>query len=414
MKFIRRCRMCLSSSDREIIRAIYDYNKIPLFILDSDLSIKETYFTPNEEALTSLLSAHIISLTNTITTPAFDILCYENELYFIFKFSDTDKTCYLFGGPMLLTGLYHFTEMKTLSFADRFSTKELKNLVELLPTISFSAFYSCLRILMLLLKKEAPSMEELQSFHFSDPQGTFHRHLIHELFDNAEYSRPHTPYSQELAVLSCIKEGNLKKLEATYRALPQIKYGNMSSNPLRQLFYGCIANTTLTTRYAIEGGLEEETAFTLSDVYIQQMEQCRTLYELNVLNEKMAIDFTTRVAKVNASKKKNYSIAISQCLDFIEQNIHTAITLDSLAKEVTLTPKYLSHLFKKETGQTITSYIQEKRVDEAKDLLLYSQFTYGQIAHSLCFSSQSYFISVFKKRTGMTPKEYRKKGTVSK
>lgn len=235
--------------------------------------------------------------------------------------------------------------------------------------------------------------------------------LVQELFENQEEYRIHTPYSHEVAMLSCVKDGDLARLEATYRTLPQTKYGQMSTslNPLKQLFYGSIANVTLVTRYAIEGGLEEETAFTLSDVYIKQMENCRTLDELNRLNEAMAVDFTCRVAQTRAAALPVYSKPISQCIDYIYKNSHSKIPLPLLAKEVNLTPKYLSALFHKETGQTLSSFIDRKRISEAKNLLVYSQYSYSRIAQYLAFSSQSYFISVFKRYTGMTPKEYRAK-----
>lgn len=233
--------------------------------------------------------------------------------------------------------------------------------------------------------------------------------LVQELFDNQEEYRVHTPYSHEVAMLSCVRDGDLARLELTYRTLPQTKYGQMSTslNPLKQLFYGSIANVTLVTRYAIEGGLEEETAFTLSDVYIKQMENCRTLEELNALNELMAVDFTSRVAQAKAAALPAYSKPITQCMDYIYKNSHSKITLSLLANVVNLTEKYLSALFHKETGQTLSAFIEEKRVGEAKNLLIYSQYSYSRISEYLSFSSQSYFISVFKKNTGMTPKEYR-------
>lgn len=68
-------------------------------------------------------------------------------------------------------------------------------------------------------------------------------------------------------------------------------------------FYASIANTTLVTRYAIEGGLNEETAFSLSDVYIRKMEQCTDVDALMKLNEQMAIEFTLRVAEAKRRQK---------------------------------------------------------------------------------------------------------------
>lgn len=144
--------------------------------------------------------------------------------------------------------------MKSLSFASSMDSNELEALVEMLPVVSLNSFSSSLRIIMLLLKKYAPTLDEIGSYKLSSLQGTLNRTFIHELFENIEDIRMHTPYSHELAVLNCVKEGNAAKLESTYRTLPEIKYGNMSnsSNPLKQLFYGSIANTTLITRFAKE------------------------------------------------------------------------------------------------------------------------------------------------------------------
>jgi AraC-like DNA-binding protein len=313
---------------------------------------------------------------------------------------------------MLLTGIYPPTAVKSLSFSSKLNMKELENLVDLLPIISFTHFSSYLRITMLILNREALSLDEISNFKITSLHDSLKRSFIFELFENREDGRVHTSYSQELTVLNYIKEGDLKRLESTYRSLPQIKYGKMSDNPIRQLFYGCIANTTLVTRYAIEGGLEEEVAFTLSDVYIQKMEKCKTLYELHLLNEKMAVDFTEHVAKAKEGKHPAYLEPINKCIELIYKNLHQRITLNMLAIEVHLTPKYLSHLFHKETGQTLTEFIEAKRIEEAKNLLIYSQYSYSKISTYLCFNSHSYFISVFKKRVGITPKEYRIKYTM--
>jgi AraC-like DNA-binding protein len=405
--------MCLTAFEKLMIQALYDYNRIPLWILNKNLELHNCFFSDIALGYKEILSAHIDRLIVKISSPNFDILCHENELYYIFAFERNNETFYLLGGPMLLSGFYHVTEMRTLSFADNMNSDELKSLVEILPVISLTSFSSCLRIMMLLLKKGALSLDEISNYKFSNLQGSLNRTFIHELFENMEDYRIHTPYSDEIAVLNCVREGNIAGLESTYKTLPQIKYGNMSNNPLRLLFYGCIANTTLVTRYAIEGGLEEETAFTLSDIYIRQMENCRTLYELNILNEKMAVDFTKRVAEAKTSKQLSFKKPISKCIDYILRNLHNKITLNTLANEVNLAPKYLSCLFRKETGQTLSSFIEDKRIHEAKNLLTYSQYSYSDISHSLSFYSQSYFISIFKRKVGMTPKEYRERNAQS-
>lgn len=402
-------RYVLDAYERSLLEAIYTADRIPLWIYDSNMNLTNYFFPDLSANIKRELQEYLNDFLRNVPHPEFDLLYYNHELYYIFSFKHKNEVNYCLGGPMLLTGIYPPTAAKSLSFAAKLSLKELERLVDCLPIISFTHFSSYLRITMLILKKESLSLEEIRNFKLTSLQDSLERSFIFELFENREDGRLHTPYSQELTVLNYIKEGDMKGLESTYRSLPQIKYGKMSDNPLRQLFYGCIANTTLVTRYAIEGGLDEETAFTLSDVYIQKMEKCRTLYELNQLNEKMALDFTKHVAKAKEEKHPAYIEPISKCIEFIYRNLHQKITLNELAAEVHLTPKYLSYLFHKETGQTLTDFIEEKRIEDAKNLLIYSQYSYSSISTYLCFNSHSYFISVFKKRVGMTPKDYRMK-----
>ena len=84
------------------------------------------------------------------------------------------------------------------------------------------------------------------------------------------------------------------------------------------------------------------------------------------------------------------------------------LTLNQLASLVNLTPKYLSALFHKETGQTLTVFIHKVLIEKAQNLLAHSDYSLGEISTYLNFSSQSYFISIFKRYTGITPGQYRK------
>ena len=232
------------------------------------------------------------------------------------------------------------------------------------------------------------------------------KQLTDEIFENEEENIYHTPYSEELAVLRCVREGDVTKLEKTYRSLPKIVYGNMSKEPLKQLFYGSIANVTLVTRYAIEGGLDEETAFTMSDMYIKRMEQAKTCPILEEINENMAIDFTEAVRE-SRDNITGYPKVIRKCLTYLRIHQHENVSLEELGLEAGLTPKYLSSLFQKVTGEKLHGYQLRKKLDEAESLLKYSEMSYSDISQSLGFSSQSHFSSAFKKYAGMTPRQYR-------
>ena len=80
-----------------------------------------------------------------------------------------------------------------------------------------------------------------------------------------------------------------------------------------------------------------------------------------------------------------------------------------MGSELHISAKYLSVLFNKETGSSIPDFIQDIRISEAKLLLLSSDLTYLEISNMLNFNSQSYFNQIFKKKTGLTPKEFKTK-----
>lgn len=75
---------------------------------------------------------------------------------------------------------------------------------------------------------------------------------------------------------------------------------------------------------------------------------------------------------------------------------------------------YLSQLFKKEVGIPISDYIQQERIEEAKKLIALSDTPLSDVCSSLTFNDQSYFTKVFKKFTGVTPKQYRNNKHVRK
>lgn len=273
-----------------------------------------------------------------------------------------------------------------------------------LPTLSAADFAAAFRLLMHLCGVVPPPPEQLLPPNGADDSEKW---LAHELFRNQENIARHSPYREETAVLDCVRLGDTEKLIRTYRAQPQIRYGQMSDEPYRRLFYGGIANTTLITRYAIEGGMDEEEAFSLSDIYIRRMERCRSEQELNKLNEEMALDFTRRVAAAKG-RTAHYSRTVRSCMEYIDTHRHERITLTELSKCAHLSGKYLSDLFRRETGRTLTAFICEKKIEEGKNLLTYSAYSVSEIAQYLGFCSQSHFTAAFRRATGLTPARYRK------
>lgn len=104
---------------------------------------------------------------------------------------------------------------------------------------------------------------------------------------------------------------------------------------------------------------------------------------------------------------RSRNAAVEQAKTFIDTHFSEKITQNEVAKAAFLTPGHLSKVFKKEMGISLNQYISQKRIAQAKELLANSDVDINEVALRSGFSSSSYFITYFRKVTGMTPKEYR-------
>lgn len=233
------------------------------------------------------------------------------------------------------------------------------------------------------------------------------KNLYHTEFINREYNISHLDYNRENEFFNAIKQGDTEAAKRLFKPLATEDMGRLSDDDLRNLKYHLIITVALITRICIEGGMEMEVAYNLSDIYIRSIDKCRREEDVNILHRELVDDYAQRMSLIHRANRCPRSITI--CLDYIYDNLHTKITLDDLAKKVGLSSAYLSKLFKAEVGMPVSEYIMHKRVEAAANMLKYSKYSVLEIAEYLCFSSESYFIQVFRRITGDTPKVYREK-----
>jgi YesN/AraC family two-component response regulator len=234
----------------------------------------------------------------------------------------------------------------------------------------------------------------------------FNKEWSYKEFVMREDNISHAPYGPEFDFYVSVKSGDLDKVTklSEITLTDKIGLGQLSDNPLRNIRYHFIITVAMVARYCIEGGMEHEAAYRLSDFYIQQADQCTTIEQISRLHSIMTIDYTKRM---NALKKdKIFSKPIVKCIDYIYKNLNVRVTVAMLAEYIDLNPSYLSKLFIKETGISVSMYIQKRKIETAQNMLKYSDYSPAQIASILAFPTQSYFIEVFRKRVGMTPKKY--------
>ncbi len=231
---------------------------------------------------------------------------------------------------------------------------------------------------------------------------------VYREYVNREDLVLHAPYEAEMDFYSAVKAGDIPRVkDFLNKGFTSIQgLGTLSDNNLRNFKYHFIITAAMISRNCIDAGLPLEQAYSLSDFYIQKADKLNSLQEIDSLHEEMVVAYARIMQKMK--KDHGYSKQIRKCINYIYSHLHTRITLNSLSEITGLSPSYLSKLFKNETGMTVSEYIEYQKLETAKNMLAYSDYTPGEISFILGFPSQSYFTERFRKATGVTPKKYYK------
>jgi len=219
-------------------------------------------------------------------------------------------------------------------------------------------------------------------------------------------------YDLEIKFYGMISSGDMKALEKFIEERRKatrgvMRKGVLSSDNLMNEKYHAVIMTALVSRFCIEAGMDIEVSYTLSDIYIRKIDKAMSVAEVYDLHDAIARDYCRRMSDM--AKTQVVSRYVVLAVDYIRAHIQQNLTVDQIASELNVNSSYLSKLFKKEMGKTISSYIRDSKIEIACNMLRHLDESSLEIANYLGFSSQSHFIQVFKKETGVTPEEYRKK-----
>lgn len=216
----------------------------------------------------------------------------------------------------------------------------------------------------------------------------------------------HTSYRAEVRLFSCVQQGDIEKLMNELKGIDStITMGKMSVDDLTQYKYMAVSAITLATRYAIQGGLNEKTAYDFSDRVIMLVDGLDTRGEILLC---LASEIVNLTKMVNKSKvHPSHSPYVKKCICFINENISERLSVSQLSEHCGISADYLSKIFKEEIGENLSSYITRKKLETAKNLIMQKKSS-KEICEILAFSSHSHFITAFKKFYNMTPTEYYK------
>lgn len=231
------------------------------------------------------------------------------------------------------------------------------------------------------------------------------RDLANQLYNQREKSIRHQSFEREMKFYNDVASGHMPDNISGVETYFKSEFGVLSDDAIRNMRYHLIISVALITRFCVEKGMELEVAYSLSDLYIQRADKADTVKELDDLKHEMIANFCNRMKVINRGVV--YSKPIVVCLDYIYNNLHEKITLETLCQQVNLSSQYLSNLFHKEVGLSFKEYLTNKRIESAENMLKYTDMSSVEISNYLNFSSHSYFIKIFREVSGYTPKQFR-------
>lgn len=215
----------------------------------------------------------------------------------------------------------------------------------------------------------------------------------------------HNPYQHEQKKLGSIRAGNLKLLEECQNEVWPGEIGQLADNPLRQEKNLSIVVISIACRAAIDGGVALQKAFSMSDVFISNIERMTQVLPIQAAVVEYEREFARAVERVKHDSEHNRYV--ERAKEYVAEHIDESIRVVQIGEALGINENYLTGLFHKYEGITLQHYIRKEKVRQAKELLLYSSYSCSEIAALLCFSTQSHFSSAFKREVGMTPAKYR-------
>ena len=198
---------------------------------------------------------------------------------------------------------------------------------------------------------------------------------------------------------------NYKKEMIDYRKIDTLKiFKRVPGNELRSYKNFLLSHNTLYSYSAEKGGLSAAQSHFMSEKYAIMIEHSHSFAQLDQIHLNMIEEY---IDPANRFYLEPNPTILDKAIHFIEMNFAEDFTITEIAEELHVHPSHLMRLFKKEKGQTISHFRNQKRIKEAKELLIHSKLSMTEIAFMVGFNNPQYFSKIFKKEEKTTPKAFR-------
>jgi two-component system, response regulator YesN len=211
-------------------------------------------------------------------------------------------------------------------------------------------------------------------------------------------------YKAENQLLMDIAQGNAAKAQISFHNFLQFHITPRFKDPVRNIKNLTIVLNTLLRKAVESSDVHPIHIDEVSRGFAMRIEAVHSLKEMDELQTAMIRKYCMLVTNHSLT---GYSPLIQRVINHIDMNLTESLSLRILSDQFSINSSYLSTIFKKEMGITITEYINQQKVRFAITLLNKTDTQIQNIASQVGIDDVNYFIKVFKKINGMTPKEYR-------
>ncbi len=390
-----------------IISYLSELNGVPVWIFDENCRLLFSTIEKDWLVQTEQLEAFFTHFTKGSSTEPKIHRFEGGGLFGVLKIDGEDRTCYCVAGPSYETHPLSRKSKKFVSIYYLINSEKVHAQLLKTPAVSLIDFCRFVAVLGEIYNGKEYDAEKMSAEISERSLATFIDRQLTEAIFNAREEERETVYApeEEKRLFSYVTNGDV---EAVRRfRMPTVKDPITEGNHYQTLFEA-VTIVVLATRAAIDGGVDYVDAYSMSDLYFKRLGQGIAGMDITSFITEVLVHFTQKVREAGKANEaqSSYSPYITRSIQYVRAHLHYPLSLEDVANELNINPKYLSRLFVNHLGEKFSAFVQRERVMEAKNLLDNTERSIADISNSLEFSSQSYFIKVFTKYIGMTPGQY--------
>lgn len=344
-------------------------------------------------------------------------------LYHITDFVSLNFNLFLYGeegpgSPVVFIAGPYLTRQADTDFCERILQENGQNLSLLMPFRQFCLSLPVvgnshiLEAVRTALKVVTGHPGEVPYRHYQ-PQASYGREISNRYPEGVEEATMELlehRYHYEKLLLQEVAEGNQDTALKYYRQFSMESRSIVrTEDPVRTFKNLSFSLNTMLRKSAETAGIHPVYLDVISSNFAMLIENSNDLKELEEFRFQMISAYCRFVRK---QRLDQYSPLVRKAITYIRLHLADQLSLGRIAGGIKVSPSYLSRLFNREVGESVSNYITKARVEKAAELLSFSRMTIQNTAFYVGFNDFNYFSRCFKKYKNMTPTEYRDSGAI--